>query len=276
LEAKLLCGSRPSKEISVLPEVPIDNPASLANFIAKECKETWDDERKALLLTRLGITIRENLASGTTLEGLAPYGLLRFIKNELSTSVLIREPDLPDGTIGIIPVNAKIDNPEELFRTRGPHHMKGLPSAANHRSNRRVRYRSALWTALKNPLDASKRRFLRADFHHFVDMDATAPIPPNSIEIFQSDIVGIQGPLPAEEAGKIHLAIEKFIAKNQIDTSRAIDVPQDRSSSQLSIKATEKGGAIDLGSLFEVLSNSDLARISVPLDIVAEALRKLR
>jgi hypothetical protein len=255
-----------------LPELPIDSPEKLASFINSACRQNWDEEHKALLLTSLGITVRKNLESGVPLEAVAPYGLKRFIKDNLAGSVSMREPEPADGTIGIIPSDVQIERPERLFRMRD---LRGLPNH-KYQSDRRVRYRPALWTGVKNPLETGKKRFLRTDFHHFVDIGVDAPPPENSIEILPSDIVGIDGPLPPEAAGKIHAAIEKFLASNQIDRSRAVNALQNFISTNPDVKSSEKTGGIDLGSLFQVLSNSDLARISVPLDIIAEALRKLR
>jgi hypothetical protein len=222
------------------------------------------------LLTGLGSEIRKNLAPGVTLETLAPDRLQRFIKYELAKDISIIEPNPPNGTLGIIPATVSITDPNLFFRPAT--HSTSQPITA--RTD--ARYHSGFWVAFKNPLDLNLRRYLIEQFRHFVDLPLTAPAPPNSFELDRSYVVGIEGALPPSDAIRVHNAITRFLSDHSLNPAlvyrEAVSLLPHQS--QTGSLTTDSGEIVELARGLHQLGFSDLSRISIPIDIDLQILRK--
>ena len=218
--------------MSSLPLDPLDRQ------IVDCVRQHWDEEQTPLLLSTLGAVgdIREHVKNeGSNLAG--------YLRNRLAGQIrVIRHTDNPT-VVAAVPTGASGDFDSLLDQVRGRH--AGADAS---------RFAPALWAAFRRPLDDTKERYVSVKRPiRFIDV-ALEERPEGRIAVPREYI---------SEASGVYERIEKWIQENNIARAPLL----------FEIRAGEKLPASDvLGRFLLALEPEDLARVSIPLDIV----KKLR
>ena len=214
------------------------SPESLDREIVGYVRRHWDEEQTPLLLSALGgqVDIREHLKNDG--RSLADY-LLERLADQIN---VIRHTTNPT-VVAAVPADASGDFDSLLEKARGRH--AGADAS---------RFAPALWAAFRRPLDDTKERYVSVKRPiRFIDV-ALEERPKGRIAIPREYI---------SDAPGVYERIEKWMQENNIDRAPLLS----------EIRASEKLPADDvLGRFLSALDPEELARVSIPLDIV----KKLR
>ena len=236
-DRKLACRRSGSLAVGVgtMSSLPLD---PLDRQIVDCVRQHWDEEQTPLLLSTLGAVgdIREHVKNeGSNLAG--------YLRNRLAGQIrVIRHTD-NSAVVAAVPAGASGDFDSLLEKVRGRH--AGADAS---------RFAPALWAAFRRPLDDTKERYV------------SVKRPIRFVDVVQEERPEGQIAVPREyisEAPGIYERIEKWIQENNIARAPLL----------FEIRAGEKLPASDvLGRFLLALEPEDLARVSIPLDIV----KKLR
>ena len=237
-DRKLACRRSGSLAVGVgtMSSLPLD---PLDRQIVDCVRQHWDEEQTPLLLSTLGALgdIRERVKNeGSSLAG--------YLRDRLAGQIrVIRHTDNP-AVVAAVPADASANFDSLLEKARGRH------AAAD-----ASRFAPALWAAFRRPLDDTKERYV------------SVKRPIRFIDVTQEERPEGRIAVPREyisEAPGVYERIEKWIQENNIDRAPLL----------FEVKASEKGlPATDvLGRFLLALDPEELARVSIPLDIV----KKLR
>lgn len=198
----------------------------------------WDEEQTPLLLSTLGGRdgIRERVKNESS-------SLAGYLRNRLASRITVIQDTANPTVLAAIPADATGDFNSLLEKTRGRHTGADVSHFAR-----------ALWAAFRRPLDDTKERYV------------SVKRPIRFIDVAQEERPEGQIAIPREyisDAPGIYERIEKWIQENNID--RAPLLFEIRASGKLPVDDV-------LGRFLLALEPEELARVSIPLDIV----KKLR
>jgi hypothetical protein len=149
--------------------------------------------------------------------------------------------------------------------------IEGAPaehvSAVTHAPAHFIRYKRGVWMAFAHPFPFGKRRFVSSqDYLGYVDVSPDQMPPSQGIEITEADIPQPDLLVPPDRDAVIIKAINTWAARNAIPIATLVRQPNEmRAVSPLSSTAS-RGLKLDLSEL----SNEELKRISIPLDIIVK------
>jgi len=221
-------------------------------------KSYWSSTGKAYLLSWIPAAMAK---AGVELSSVLKGRKLKDAIQEDGRDVLrtIRHPEFPLAW-AVVPLEAQVTNLKELFPS-----TKKEELAVAHESPRFAR---AVWLAFSKPLKPHQRRFLEiGPPSKMYDISESEPPPPLGLEVDSSLIYNSEPALlPLEERDEhVERAIHKWAAEH--------DVSIDKLTPKLANRITANregqdptGGLID----FSGLSNSEKARILIPLDLIAK------
>ena len=220
----------------------------LADRIVRWVEEYWTEHEKPLLLSQLGGLENGEIATLTKQES---GSLKAYLREHLEDRVRVIQHSSKFAVIGAIPAQAKIaediSDDELIHRTSSP-----LTKHVAH-------YLPSVWRAFRKPIEDSKRRYLsvKAPFHF---VDGTEEGKPEGLVEVDREFVAETNSDPIE----IERKILSWVEGNKLEISL---FQSKRRLSGQQLPANDL-----LSKLLVSLSEEDLRRISMPLDIV----RKLR
>jgi hypothetical protein len=258
-------------------------------FIAKLVQEHWTGTGQAKLLSQVGPKIWAAFPDG---RFLMPKGLLRFLQGWATVQV-IRHPQIPE-KIGLVPLGVILPSDTSTLFSESqmpvgplqpdqstPVNHSGTPqenekSGVPHRS-----YLPDFWRAFHVPIEG--RRFVVFPASNdgrpqIVDLPAGAPPEEKHYEITQADVTSSVGMLP-DRVKATAQRIQNWLDRNELQADPFLSVATTKPGSLRSLtKRSAEPFTQDhrIAHAFSKLDSSDLARISVPLDIVLKLLASPR
>lgn len=217
-------------------------PDELDRRIVDSVQQHWDDQQAPLLLSELGgrgdIGVRARNAEGS---------LANYLRARLADSVEVIRHSAKSSVVAAVPAGAAggLDFDSLLDKPVGR-----SPDTSQ------LRFVSALWAAFRRPLNAGEERYVSVQRPiRFVDV-AAGEQPANRIAIPRECISGAPGAIER---------INKWIDENKLD----------RTPFLFEERACERLPSNDvLGRFLLALDPRDLARISIPLDVVDKLRRE--
>ena len=211
----------------------------------------WDANQKVMLLSQLGAQLRnKNLWS----KGSVRETLTEFIEKNLSDTLRVeRHPNNPL-ILGILPKSALLSRPlREYF---GP----------SKKSDRLPRYHPSFWAGFSKAINSGCRRFMNIDTRHFDDVPATSESPKNvSTHEIPADIIP-DSDIEDRDAA-IAKKIEAWAQQYDVDLSSFIVSSQRTSAAWVRGPERRQHQSL-LDRMLEALSEKDMVRVQMPLDIV--------
>lgn len=226
-------------------QVQID---ALKKMVLELAQDEYQRNGHGLLLSMLGELLLKRIPDYRELLG--DIKLSKFLE-QVSEIQLITSPENPIVKV-VLPKTVSVDGD---ISTAFPNHKRKVPDSR--------RYYSAIWSAFSKPLNAGYVRIVGLEPHvHFKDVPESSDIPSSKIIVERPLISDVQLEAnSSKKTAKINENIEKWLSDNNIDITRVIF----QSKNILS-----KHAPSDLGGFINSLSESDLKRIRVPLDIIAK------
>lgn len=227
--------------------------SGLILYIEKVVRKYWENSRKPLLLSALGMKIR--------MDNVAPNEMIRGKLRQLvekSPALRIVKHSAQDQKIGVIPADIALpENPDELFESVS---TSSFP-----------RILPEFWRAFYSPL-AGRRFVVIGDDEKISVVDSISePAAATFFEIRQEDLVAADTP-QSERAQATVTAIKKWVANKNLKLNAfSFENRKPPESRRLTSEAT-----VDLARAIEALSDSDLSKISVPLDVVKKMILQMR
>jgi hypothetical protein len=233
--------------------------AELAAQIEALVGSTFAQRRQVVLLSYLGQALRKR--GFDFREILGEQKLADFMKNELADK--IRVVATPAGPLILAAVPADVDLGAEIdpYGASGRISTTGSQASANH--EKRELLSRGVWFAFSHALESGKARVLRLepDFE-YEDYDVSGE-KPDGYDVPTELIVPV-GSVPRHQRNElIYDNIRAWAAQNGVLFRALLEAQTERPT---------KRSALDL--LLSTLSDSDLSRISMPLDVVAKLRRK--
>jgi hypothetical protein len=231
---------------------PAKDLEELKRHVLELTHQNWEKTGKALLLASLGQTLGR---AGHDLRAeLRGQKMVPFLQFELADRVRVLTSPHDRLVLGVVPADAAIgDDVAALFKKeRKETEEKG------------VRFDRRVWMAFSRPVAPGCVRALFWEPElRFEDVpkEASAKITSN---VVPEHLIVPVGALPSgERNAALQENIKKWLEEHGVDfeVARAMPVSADQ-------PATYGGSA--LSALFRALDARDLARISMPLDIVAK------
>ena len=240
-----------------------DNLDKLKKFIADLATDTYKNEQKGILLSRVGEIITKDHPE---LRGaLGGRKLVGFIEKELAEFVCIYTSlDNPIVKI-ILPVNVSVNGDVMNF----------IPVRADvsNSAESTPRYNRAFWAAFSHPLATGHTRLVGFEPQvHFEDIDGEAPAETNKKIIPPTSIT--DAAIEANSAKHVHIINEKissWLQENKVAVDAVLaKTAKEQASARMA--GLQKGSMLEL--LLGALDDAELKRIQMPLDIVAKLNRR--
>ena len=231
----------------------------LRQAIVDLCSANWEQTGKAYLLSRLGLDLsREGYDLKQALRGAK---LLHFLTHDLSDVLRIEQN--PDNPIewGIFPKAAKLTRDVPSY-----FHREAKKPAAD--AVAEIQFHKAFWAAFVVPLQAGNARFIQlAPVIQFTDLADTAAVPPSSMQIEPEFILDDESLIGRERHDRVYKAVIDWCKKHELEPQRFA-----ASEHTLGHRVGHPAKGTVLHLLLRLLGPRDLARISMPLDIVSRLL----
>ena len=225
--------------------------AELSEEIVKQVTIRWNAAQLPMLLATLGSENGNAISNAIKFFG---YHLRQFIEEKLSDNIAIIRHSTRKQLIGAIPKGVQIEDEDGLLE-RVSAHVAKLP--------RKPRYIPEFWYAFQNPIAEHCRRIVVGGAAPRVqDISQDAELPVDGLEISAEYVVG---PEKRMDRDQIYAAINRWLkdfAVRETDFIATTRKPTERE------QFSRKPETI-LSALFDSLSDDQLRRISMPLDIVA-------
>jgi hypothetical protein len=221
--------------------------------ITRTAEARWNI-RKPLFLAQIPGELRRH---GVELSAiLAGRTLREAISVDASHRVrLVQDPNHPL-VWGLIPNSAPVET--DLAR------LFQKPPQSENAASAQPRYKRWFFTAFIKPIPDSHRRWISID--GFDDLPQVSPAAPGTIEIERTDIVRIELGVSIDNAS-VHQAIRSWATRTGTNLEQYYNVTGPPKRTTVNLKS--------LSSLaFESLSEDDLKRILIPLDIIVKLLRR--
>lgn len=227
------------------------------------CREHWQKHQKAYLDSRLGLDLSR---LDIDVRGSVGMKLQPFIMQHMTDKLQIRRSPTSGENItilGLFPLDAKLGEPLSAYFDFGP------PKTKTPRLNPRF------WAAFAVPLMPGFRRFFDLKTFLFEDVPQDQPAPDDKLEIDLSNVVPesvahrsseiihrIRGWLDVNK-----LPITDFVAGRHLEGPHTY--PPLATMEERPVSGTSR---TILHALVESLNSRELARITMPLDVVAKLL----
>ena len=217
-------------------------------------RERWEQFNRATLISTVGAELRS--AGLWPLSG-PKVSLLDYVRDNLSDEIRVEgRPGYPT-VFGLFPRDANLG--ADIDRYFGPGRSQNSP-----------RYQRAFWAAFVKPIPDGYRRFIDIDRSIFQDAPtAELPAGENFVEVLSAD-VKLDPSADRDAAALEHIA--DWAHRNKIDLSRFFIRRKD-SSYEPEDRRRQTADVSVLDKVLEALSERDLNRIQLPMDIVAKLRR---
>lgn len=221
-----------------------------SKLIEEYVQQHWDEKGTAHYLSNLGSRLKKELPVS---QKVITDGLAEFIRRNPVVKV-VQHPQIYQ-KIGAVPLSVSIpDQVEELFAKKA--------SSASNSDGKSGSYEQAFWDAFIKPIDG-KVRFVCMNEAGF-EVSDNQPIEGKGkcYEIRAKDQTKeLTGAAISERVAATHVAINSWLEKNEL-TQDLFSAPKQNAYRRVGGRMNE------LFDVFGVLPEEDLARISIPLDIL--------
>jgi hypothetical protein len=233
--------------------------AELATQIETLVRETFAQRRQVVLLSYLGQALRK--AGFDFREILGEQKLADFIRHQLSDKVRI--VTTPAGRLILAAVPADVDLDSEIDPYGASKRAAATGSEEQPDREKREPLVRGIWFAFSHVLESGKARALRLEPEFEYEDYDPAGEKPDGYDVPREMIVPV-GSVPRHERNQIiYDNIRAWSAQNGVSFRSLFETQTEK---QLRRSA--------LDTLLASLSDSDLSRISMPLDVVAKLRRK--
>lgn len=254
-------------ELKARLALTIENPSAssyqgpsggLVGTIVRLCEEHWRRTGRAYLLSQLGLDLRrEGYDLRRALKGTK---LLPFLTAQLSGALRLEQNPKNPIVWGVFPKSEALSGDLASYFQYDVEPRS--PTASGE-----IRFNKAFWAAFVIPLQAGTIRILRREpFIQFNDVPASEAVPEDAVPIEPEFIVSEEMLSGRERHDRVYKSVIAWCELHQLDAQIfAIKVTgphHDRGSVERSV----------LHILLEQLGPRDLARISMPLDLVSKLL----
>jgi hypothetical protein len=234
----------------------------------------WQRLGKPVFLANLGGRLSKEAKTQLQLTGLP---LKSFMEQYLSNRLrLISMGDTGDV---VVPKGADTDRLTDEYlmglHVKKPRLLSTRPPP--------IRYMAGVWKAFELPMSSQKRYIELRDGREAVchNVDSETAAPPNSFEVVPEDLPPIDPYRNIASPPHIFRAIRVWAEKHQIDTARLREAPE-RSSTEGASPSSLSANAIAsnnnamerLRNFLEILEPDDLARISIPSEVLLHLLKR--
>jgi hypothetical protein len=234
--------------------------------IVEKCRNFWKERRKAYLLSKAGIDLP---GVGPYIRNVTGKRLRDFIETDLSDALRLERWSRYKNISGMFPKDAVLtDEIDSYFEFLTPEPREGQPVP---------RYNPSFWAAFVKPLQPGQRRFISIAFPiKFEDLSEDT----EDAERLEIDRALIVSPTESDRDRIVLENIQTWLKRHKLDGSSFL-MRSRPEFAHLSWDRTRMGaespyGHSELEYLIEAVGNRDLARIHLPLDIVARLLGKRR
>lgn len=241
----------------VMDEQNIEKLDALKKDVVELVTEHWQTHQKAYLLSHLGKTL---IGRGFDLQAvLAGRKLRAYISTELKDRLKVLSPRNNQLKVGAVPTDADLSGGIDILFAPPNKSAKG--------DDRIPSFVPAFWAAFTRPIPSGRVRTLSlAPKIQFQDVSEAAATNSGKKTV-GSEFVVLQGNLSnGEYSTAVYSSIKRWLTNNDIELAAVL------SASPTSGGATA-GGRADRSSLLEqmmaALTDEEMRRISLPLDIVA-------
>ena len=223
-------------------------------FIEDTVASHWKDTKKAYMLSALGIELRNNVPESQDVMG---EGLRHYLRQQELVNV-VQYPNVAQ-KIGAVPLSADVPNDKrELFcAPKNRHPVRKKPV-----------YKQQFWDSFINEIDEGKVRVVTPGFDGSLTIEDIAlnDLDEKS-DTYRIDASHITPKSPektiAEKAAATSILIERWLKAQGIEEPSLFL----RSDTAISDRLR------NLLDAFEGLSDEDMSRIEIPLDILSKLIR---
>ncbi|MFK3797130.1 hypothetical protein [Pseudomonas sp. NPDC088444] len=217
-------------------------------FLIEEINRQWVTRGEPVLLAKLGqIAASRGYVLHKELNGLK---LSQFIQQELSEDLEVLSPNDSGTILAVGPKNPPAPQVITLPQAMAPTH-EGLTRA--------------LVAAFSHSIRDDFERYMRVDPPlRFLDLPRTEVRPEGFVHIERVHLITSESPQGAYAEASIHAQIVEWLEKNGLDIQRFMH----------KTPAQVRGEKSVLTLLMESLTESELKRVSLPLDIVGKLMGK--
>ena len=239
-----------------------ENNNTLQTFktlIVNKVQSAWDDGKTGILLAQLGMELYKEFPN--TEELLARRKLAAFLADEMSENVQVLNSPTNRIVRIALPVSVTIEGDVSRFfpKTRNATNLGDLSSI-----------RRAVVAAFSRPLTPGSTRVLKTEpVVGYTDLPVGAPLPAGSKIILPNQIVDVS-------AENTSLEVQNKLAKSIIDWAMENGVPMERIAPVMSPPnhvGANAGADSLMHKIVAALSENQLRRIELPLDVVSTLLR---
>lgn len=220
-------------------------------------RDCWSDGKVALL-SKIGAL--ESSTVGAFAKTSPSRSLKAYILQNLSDDVRLVSHSNIEGTVSAVPIN----DDTASIQSFDAYIEKSLPSEATGRPRR---FKASVWAAFRKSLPDGLNRFIR--FEPYISFRDTGDDNP------ESDELPIDRPYVAADDHttdhEVYENVLKWAGDNNVDPGQLVRSPPLRDSGREGDLARADARSV-LDAVLVALDDDDLARLSVPLDIV----KKLR
>ena len=244
----------------------IEDRKSLASSISEIVQDNWNTNHSAILISAIGIKLRR--AYPNFLD-LVPHGLKRFIETNAAAQA-ISYPGIPE-KIGLIPMNVTVPSDiKELFKDREINEANVFSVA------------SALWKSFHTDISGKRYVLLNNVDHKFRVVDSLEDKSADEItyEISEDDLSVVSTHASIEEkTTATRKKVQAWLDKNGLtdrmftnQTHRGKYIYTRGNSGSEIDKKVKNDSEILVGN-WSKLDEKDLARISIPLDLLIKMMK---
>lgn len=233
--------------------------AELACQVDALVSSTFAQRRQVVLLSYLGQALRKR--GFDFREILGEQKLADFIKSELAEKVKVVAT--PAGPLILAAAPADVDLSAEIDPFGTSRSVSATASDEPAERDKRELLNRGVWFAFSHALETGKARVLRLEPDmEYEDYDVGGD-KPEGLDVPTELIVPV-GSVPRQQRNaNIYENIRAWAAQNGVSFRQLLEAPAERSV---------RRNALDV--LLATLSDSELSRISMPLDVVAKLRRK--
>ena len=234
---------------------------ALKQHIIDQVVQHWQEKKQILLLAQLGARLnREGLNLGEALGG---RKLASFIEDELASNLSIMRLQAAPLTVGVVP--------------RAVAEGEGIPgyfASRRYEGSQPVeipRIQPAFWAAFLKPLLPGMARKIELEPKiHWQDVPADTPDLATGKVIGEEFMVNDKSLSPHEVSVQVFKSIENWLNVNSL----TLDAVQEKRDNQGAIDANIKAGGNNLmARIISALSQEQLQRTQLPLDVVSKLLK---
>jgi hypothetical protein len=242
-------------EFQMDAENNLDPQKDVKQLISNVVAQHWDANGSGILLSTLGQIVKSKHPTA-----LIDVKLAQFLDQELAG--IVKRISSPENPIVQVALPSSVLTDGDVARF--------FPTAANKAAKEEIpRYAHAFWAAFYKPLQSDHRRWLSiSPTVAFRDTNTTEAPSGFPFEVQRQVIVDeTTHPDPTTRSKVIVANIKPWLNGHGISVQEALETPAYRSSG---LHDTKVRGSSLLDDLLATLSDADLKRIAMPLDIVAK------